>query len=63
MSEEEINEKSYTLCMHDYTLYGVCSDGEGGTYDDSLDHYLYCELLTDCEDEQLLAISKEIKGE
>ena len=32
MSEKEIKEKSDTLCMHDYTLYGICSDGEGGVY-------------------------------
>lgn len=45
MSEEEIKEKSDTLCMHDYTLYGICSDGEGGAYEDSINHYLYAELV------------------
>lgn len=62
MSEEEIKENSDTLCMHDYTLYGVCSDGEGGTYEDSVNHYLHCELVTDCTDKKLIAVSNAIKG-
>lgn len=62
MSEEEIKEKSDTLCMHDYTLYGICSDGEGGTYEDSVNHYLHCELLTDCTDKKLITVSNAIKG-
>ena len=45
MSEEKIKEKYSTLCMHDYTLYGICSDGEGGAYEDSINHYLYAELV------------------
>ena len=45
MSEEEIKEKSDTLCMNDYDLYGICSDGEGGSYNDSINHYLYAELV------------------
>ncbi len=45
MSEEEIKEKYNTLSMHDYVLYGICSDGEGGTYEDSIDHYLNAELI------------------
>ena len=45
MSEEKIKEKYSTLCMHDYTLYGICSDGEGGAYEDSINHYLYAELI------------------
>jgi aspartate aminotransferase len=62
MGEEEIKEKSDTLCMHDYTLYGVCSDSEGGTYEDSVNHYLHCELVTDCTDKKLIAVSNAIKG-
>ena len=62
MGEEEIKEKSDTLCMHDYTLYGVCSDGEGGIYEDSVNHYLHCELVTDCTDKKLIAVSNAIKG-
>ena len=62
VSEEEIKEKSDTLCMHDYTLYGVCSDGEGGTYEDSVNHYLHCELVTGCTDKKLIAVSNAIKG-
>ena len=48
MSEEEIKDKYDTLGCHDYTLYGICSDGEGGIYEDSVNHYLRCELVTDC---------------
>lgn len=67
MSEEEIKEKYNTLCMHDYTLYGICSDGEGGTYEDSIDHYLNAELIEPGEvlikDCVLLKKSRELKGE
>ena len=63
MSEEEIKEKYNTLGCHDYTLYGICSDGEGGTYEDSVNHYLHCELVTDCTDKELLTASNAIKGE
>ena len=45
MSEGEIKEKYSTLGIHDYTLYGICSDGEGGAYEDSINHYLYAELV------------------
>jgi hypothetical protein len=67
MSEEEIKEKSDTLCMHDYTLYGICSDGEGGTYEDSISHYLNAEIIEPGEvlikDCVLLKESKKLKGE
>ena len=67
MSEEEIKEKYNTLSMHDYDLYGICSDGEGGTYEDSIDHYLNAELIEPTEvlikDCMLLKKSRELKGE
>ena len=63
MSEKEIKEKYNTLGCHDYTLYGICSDGEGGTYEDSVNHYLHCELVTDCTEEELFTVSNAIKGE
>jgi hypothetical protein len=67
MSEEEIKEKSDTLCMHDYTLYGICSDGEGETYEDSINHYLNAEIIEPgdihVKDCVLLKESRRIKGE
>ena len=45
MSEEEIKEKFSTLNIYCYTLYGICSDGEGGTYEDSINHYLNAEII------------------
>ena len=67
MSEEEIKEKFSTLNIYCYTLYGICSDGEGGTYEDSINHYLNAEiiepgdiLVKDCV---LLKESRKIKGE
>lgn len=63
MSEKEIKGKYNILGCHDYTLYGICSDGEGGIYEDSINHYLRCELVTDCTDKELLTVSNAIKGE
>lgn len=66
MSEEEIKEKYNTLSMHDYTLYGICSDGEGGTYEDSINHYLNAEIIEPeellIEDSVLVEISEKLKG-
>ena len=66
MSEEKIKEKYSTLCMHDYTLYGICSDGEGGSYEDSINHYLYAELINPgdvlIKDWILLEKAEELKG-
>jgi hypothetical protein len=66
MSEEEIKEKYSTLCMHDYTLYGICSDGEGGSYNDSINHYLYAELVNPADvlikDCILLEKAEELKN-
>jgi hypothetical protein len=45
MSEEKIKKNFSTLNMHHYTLYGICSDGNGGTYEDSIDHYLNAEFV------------------
>ena len=67
ITEEYIREHNGTLGMHDYTLYGFCSDGEGGTYEDSINHYLNAEtieleevLIKDCV---LLKESRKLKGE
>ena len=52
--------------MHDYTLYGICSDGEGGSYNDSINHYLYAELVNPgdvlIKDCILLEKSEELKN-
>ena len=65
MSEDSIKEKYSTLCMHDYTLYGICSDGEG-SYEDSINHYLYAELVNPgdvlIKDWILLEKSDELKN-
>jgi len=67
MSEEEIKENYNTLCMNDYDLYGICSDGEGGTYEDCIEHYLNAELIEPgdvlIKDCVLLKKSRELKGE
>ena len=67
MSEDEIKEKYNTLSMHDYDLYGICSDGEGGTYEDGIEHYLNAELIEPgdvlIKDCVLLKKSRELKGE
>jgi hypothetical protein len=44
-SEDYVRSHQNSLGMHDYTLYGICSDGEGGAYEDSINHYLYAELV------------------
>ena len=66
MSEGEIKEKYSTLGIHDYTLYGICSDGEGGAYEDSINHYLYAELVNPgdvlIKDWILLEKAEELKG-
>ena len=66
MREETIKEKYSTLGMHDYTLYGICSDGEGGSYEDSINHYLYAELVNPgdvlIKDWILLEKAEELKG-
>ena len=67
MSEGEIKEKYSTLGIHDYTLYGICSDGEGGAYEDSINHYLYAELVNPgdvlIKDCILLDKSRELKAD
>ncbi len=66
MSEEEIKEKYNTLSMHDYDLYGICSDGEGGTYEDGIEHYLNAELIEPgdvlIKDSILVEKSEKLKG-
>ena len=66
-SKEYVCENAHTLGMHDYTLYGICSDGEGRTYEDSINHYLNAEIIEPGEvlikDCVLLKESRKIKGE
>ena len=66
-TKEYVCENAHILGMHNYTIYGFCSDGEGGTYEDSISHYLNAEiiepgeaLINDCV---LLEKSKELKEE
>ena len=66
ITEEYISKHTKTLGMHDYTLYGICSDGEGGTYEDSINHYLNAEIIEPeellIEDSVLVEISEKLKG-
>lgn len=66
-TKEYVCENAHILGMHNYTIYGFCSDGEGGTYEDSISHYLNAEIIEPGEvlikDCVLLKESKKLKGE
>ena len=65
-SEDYVRSHQNSLGMHDYTLYGICSDGEGGSYEDSINHYLYAELVNPgdvlIKDWILLEKAEEVKN-